>query len=89
MSLHRYDKKTFYPGKDDAQVKFIGKKKTIGIGYNVNVAWDTPTNKKYQPGANEYRFAFETVVLPIAQEFQPDLILVACGFDSANYDEIN
>ena len=34
-------------------------------------------------GDAEYFAAFRSVVLPIAREFQPDIILVSAGFDAA------
>jgi len=35
-------------------------------------------------GDAEYMSAFRSVVMPIATDFQPDIILVSCGFDAAN-----
>lgn len=34
-------------------------------------------------GDAEYMAAFRTVVMPIAREFSPDIILVSAGFDAA------
>uniref|UniRef100_A0ABI8AEX1 Histone deacetylase n=1 Tax=Felis catus TaxID=9685 RepID=A0ABI8AEX1_FELCA len=52
-----------------------------GEGFNVNVAWagglDPPM------GDPEYLAAFRMVVMPIAREFSPDLVLVSAGFDAA------
>eukprot|EP00045_Choanoeca_perplexa_P009435 m.91103 g.91103 ORF g.91103 m.91103 type:complete len:665 (-) comp14893_c0_seq1:141-2135(-) len=50
-----------------------------GAGYDLNVAWpeDVPV------GDSDYVAAFRTVVLPVANEYQPDLILLAGSFDSA------
>ncbi|OWK16826.1 HDAC7 [Cervus elaphus hippelaphus] len=52
-----------------------------GEGFNVNVAWagglDPPM------GDPEYLAAFRIVVMPIAREFSPDLVLVSAGFDAA------
>ena len=31
----------------------------------------------------EYLAAFRTVVMPIAREFQPEIVLVSAGFDGA------
>lgn len=39
-------------------------------------------------GDAEYLFAFQQVVLPAARRFQPDLILVSCGFDAARGDPL-
>merc|ERR1712150_178322 len=37
-------------------------------------------------GDKEYFALWETVLLPIAREFQPELILVSAGFDGADGD---
>ena len=34
-------------------------------------------------GDAEYFAAFRSIVLPIAKEFQPDIVLVSAGFDAA------
>merc|ERR1711933_513221 len=40
------------------------------------------------PGDAEILDAFERVLLPIAEAFQPDLVLVSAGFDSAEGDPL-
>ncbi|ETE71587.1 Histone deacetylase 7, partial [Ophiophagus hannah] len=53
-----------------------------GEGFTVNVAW---TGGLEPPmGDPEYLAAFRTVVMPIAQEFSPDVVLVSAGFDAAD-----
>lgn len=51
-----------------------------GLGYTINVP--------LPPGSGEgaYLAAFERVVLPALRQFQPDLILVPCGFDAGYMD---
>lgn len=39
-------------------------------------------------GDAEYKSAFDSIVLPIADQFDPDLILVAAGFDAAVADPL-
>ena len=39
-------------------------------------------------GCNEYKLACEELLLPIAKQFKPDLILVSCGFDAAIHDPL-
>ncbi|KAM5288278.1 histone deacetylase 7 isoform 3-T3 [Ctenodactylus gundi] len=77
ISLHRYDDGNFFPGSGAVDEVGAGS----GEGFNVNVAWagglDPPT------GDPEYLTAFRIVVMPIAQEFSPDLVLVSAGFDAA------
>jgi acetoin utilization deacetylase AcuC-like enzyme len=95
MSLHRCDNFTFYPKREDAVGSFIGKDE--GLGYNVNVAWQTglqadeavrTNNQQSELGNKEYMYACETLLFPIARQFQPDLIIVSCGFDSAIHDTL-
>ncbi|XP_048579720.1 histone deacetylase 4 isoform X2 [Nematostella vectensis] len=77
ISLHRHDDGTFFPGTGKAEECGAG----IGVGYNVNIAWSGGLDPPY--GDAEYLAAFRSVVIPIAKEFQPDIILVSCGFDAA------
>jgi len=84
MSLHRYDGGGFFPGREDGKPEFTGKGN--GAGCNVNVAWNTGTWGQSKLGAEEYKHACEEVLLPIAKEFKPDIILISCGFDSAIHD---
>ncbi|XP_069345419.1 histone deacetylase 7 isoform X3 [Eulemur rufifrons] len=77
ISLHRHDDGNFFPGSGAVDEVGSGS----GEGFNVNVAWagglDPPM------GDPEYLAAFRTVVMPIAREFSPDLVLVSAGFDAA------
>lgn len=52
-----------------------------GIGFNVNIAWSGSLNPPM--GDAEYLAAFRTIVMPIARDFNPDIILVSSGFDAA------
>ncbi|KAJ3587160.1 hypothetical protein NHX12_013550 [Muraenolepis orangiensis] len=76
ISLHRYDDGTFFPGSGSA----VGS--GAGEGFNVNVAWTGGLDPPM--GDAEYLAAFRTVVMPIAQEFSPDVVLVSAGFDAAD-----
>lgn len=70
----------------------------MGLGYNVNIAWDTngspvdeintEKNTVADLGPHEYKLAFEQIVIPLAKEYQPDIILISCGFDGAIGDPI-
>ncbi|XP_051045732.1 histone deacetylase 7 isoform X8 [Phodopus roborovskii] len=77
ISLHRHDDGNFFPGSGAVDEVGTGN----GEGFNVNVAWagglDLPM------GDPEYLAAFRIVVMPIAREFAPDLVLVSAGFDAA------
>lgn len=52
-----------------------------GLGYNINIPW--PHDKV---GAADYQDAFDTIVLPALHGFDPELILVASGFDAVQGD---
>ena len=51
------------------------------MGFNVNIGWGGSLNPPM--GDAEYLAAFRSVVLPIAVDFQPEIVLVSCGFDAA------
>ncbi|ELV11238.1 Histone deacetylase 5 [Tupaia chinensis] len=76
ISLHRYDNGNFFPGSGAPEEVGGGP----GIGYNVNVAWTGGVDPPI--GDVEYLTAFRTVVMPIAHEFSPDVVLVSAGFDA-------
>ncbi|XP_048872627.1 histone deacetylase 7 isoform X3 [Brienomyrus brachyistius] len=77
ISLHRYDDGNFFPGSGGPTE--VGS--DAGEGFNVNVAWTGGLDPPM--GDAEYLAAFRTVVMPIAQEFSPDVVLVSSGFDAA------
>uniref|UniRef100_A0A3Q2C8W2 Histone deacetylase domain-containing protein n=1 Tax=Cyprinodon variegatus TaxID=28743 RepID=A0A3Q2C8W2_CYPVA len=81
ISLHRYDNGTFFPFSEDAAPDRVGVAK--GSGYNVNVAWSGG-----RMGDSDYLAAFHHVVMPIATEFNPGLVLVSAGFDAARGDPL-
>ncbi|XP_077392381.1 histone deacetylase 4-like isoform X3 [Festucalex cinctus] len=75
LSLHRYDDGNFFPGSGAPDEVGSGP----GMGFNVNMAF---TGGLEPPmGDAEYLAAFRTVVMPIANEFAPDVVLVSSGFD--------
>lgn len=59
----------------DKMVERIGGQ--LGVGKNVR-----------NPGDSEYLLAFDELVLPVAQAFKPDVILVSCGLDAAKGDPL-
>ncbi|XP_030077421.1 histone deacetylase 5 isoform X5 [Microcaecilia unicolor] len=76
ISLHRYDNGNFFPGSGSPEEVGAG----MGVGYNVNIAWTGGVDPPI--GDVEYLSAFRTVVMPIAEEFSPDVVLVSAGFDA-------
>ncbi|XP_074835588.1 histone deacetylase 7 isoform X2 [Carettochelys insculpta] len=78
ISLHRHDDGNFFPGSGAADEVGSG----TGKGFNVNVAWTGGLDPPM--GDPEYLAAFRTVVMPIAHEFSPEVVLVSAGFDAAD-----
>uniref|UniRef100_A0A452IAW1 Histone deacetylase domain-containing protein n=1 Tax=Gopherus agassizii TaxID=38772 RepID=A0A452IAW1_9SAUR len=76
VSLHRYDEGNFFPGSGAPNEVGRG----LGKGYNVNIAWTGGLDPPM--GDVEYLTAFRTVIMPIANEFDPDVVLVSAGFDA-------
>ncbi|KAI4878701.1 hypothetical protein NFI96_013471, partial [Prochilodus magdalenae] len=76
LSLHRYDDGNFFPGSGAPDEVGAGP----GLGFNVNMAFTGGLDPPM--GDAEYLAAFRTVVMPIANEFAPDVVLVSSGFDA-------
>nr|CAD7264236.1 unnamed protein product [Timema shepardi] len=53
-----------------------------GLGRNINVAWSGGLAPPM--GDAEYLAAFRTIVMPVAKEFAPDVVMVSAGFDAAS-----
>ncbi|KAK7746652.1 Histone deacetylase hda1 [Cytospora paraplurivora] len=87
ISLHVYQNGTFYPGQpDNPDIPDGGPDKCgsgAGIGKNINIGWHDQGM-----GDGEYMAAFQKIVMPIAQEFDPDLVIISAGFDAADGDEL-
>uniref|UniRef100_A0A8P4KQC6 Protein deacetylase HDAC6 n=1 Tax=Dicentrarchus labrax TaxID=13489 RepID=A0A8P4KQC6_DICLA len=81
VSLHRYDNGMFFPSSEDGAPDRVGVSK--GAGFNVNVAWSGG-----RMGDSDYLAAFHHIVMPIATEFNPGLVLVSAGFDAARGDPL-
>ncbi|XP_013391785.2 histone deacetylase 4-like [Lingula anatina] len=77
ISLHRHDDGNFFPGT--GALDECGEKE--GLGYTVNVAFTGSLDPPMRDA--DYMMAFRTVVMPIAREFNPELVLVSAGFDAA------
>lgn len=79
ISLHVFKDGTFYPNLPDGNLDYCGE--GPGEGKNVNVPWADAGM-----GDAEYLYAFQEVVMPIATEFDPDLVIISAGFDAAEGD---
>uniref|UniRef100_G3UF87 Histone deacetylase n=1 Tax=Loxodonta africana TaxID=9785 RepID=G3UF87_LOXAF len=77
ISLHRYDNGNFFPGSGAPEE--VQRLRRPGVGYNVNVAW---TGRCGPPPGQLRPSLCRTVVMPIAHEFSPDMVLVSAGFDA-------
>ena len=81
ISIHRFDNGTFYPGTPYGSHTSCGS--GAGLGKSVNVPWQGPGM-----GDADYMHAFDQIVMPIAREFNPDLVIISAGFDAAEGDEL-
>ncbi|PNH00299.1 Histone deacetylase 6, partial [Tetrabaena socialis] len=79
MSTHRHDRGRFFPGSGAATEAGSG----AGLGFTINVAWN---------GSGvcdaDMLAAFRHVILPVASEFRPDLVIVSAGFDAVEGDPL-
>ncbi|XP_039663890.1 polyamine deacetylase HDAC10 isoform X1 [Perca fluviatilis] len=76
FSWHRYEHQKFWPQLRESDYDSVGKEK--GAGFNINVPWNKVGMKN-----SDYLSVFCHILLPVAYEFSPDLVLVCAGFDSA------
>jgi acetoin utilization deacetylase AcuC-like enzyme len=81
VSLHRHDQGNFFPGTGDVHETGSGS----GVGRTLNIAWSGGPQPYY--GDAEYLAAFRSVVLPVVAEFDPQIVLISCGFDGAEGHE--
>ncbi|KAJ3124228.1 Histone deacetylase hda1, partial [Nowakowskiella sp. JEL0407] len=68
FSIHRHDNKGFFPYADNAGMEHVG----VGyaMGKNVNVPWPSGGF-----GDAEYMHVFHRILLPIAHEFNPEIVI--------------
>ncbi|KAL0573198.1 Histone deacetylase hda1 [Marasmius crinis-equi] len=81
ISLHRYDGGAFYPCGPFGGLQSCGE--GAGLGYSVNIPWSDKGM-----GDADYIHAFQKIVMPIAMEFAPELVIISAGFDAARGDEL-
>jgi acetoin utilization deacetylase AcuC-like enzyme len=85
FSVHRFDKGYFYPCDPKAGPGHVGV--GAGKGFNMNVAWNNEGDK-VKPGDDDYLEVWRELLIPVATEFRPDLILISAGFDAAQGDPL-
>lgn len=68
----------FYPGGDAGSYNMVGE--GPGEGFNINVPWE-----QGRCGDADYLAAWDHILIPVAKEFNPDIILLSAGFDAGIY----
>lgn len=81
FSVHRYDYGTFYPAGHDGSYFMTGK--GPGAGHNINVPWEHG-----RCGDADYLAVWDHILIPVAKEFDPDMIIISAGFDAAIGDPL-
>ncbi|KAF2347987.1 Histone deacetylase domain, partial [Trinorchestia longiramus] len=76
FSVHRYEHGAYWPELRESDFDYTGRGR--GKGYNCNV----PLNATGL-GNDEYLSIWTNLLLPLAYEFSPDLVLVSAGYDAA------
>jgi acetoin utilization deacetylase AcuC-like enzyme len=75
LSTHQFP---YYPGTGDFREAGVGR----GIGTTVNIPMPAGC------GDAEYVGALRRILVPVAQRFAPEMILVSCGFDAHREDPL-
>ncbi|GAB4309899.1 MAG: hypothetical protein Kow0090_23300 [Myxococcota bacterium] len=75
ISIHRYP---FYPGT--GTVNEVGR--GGGEGFTVNIPFDGGM------GDAEYLAAFDRIIIPVLEQYEPQLVLVSAGFDAHESDPL-
>lgn len=57
------------------------------MGRNINIPWDHVQGEP-RVGNGDYVAAMRHVVLPVAEEFRPELVIVSAGFDAVRRDPV-
>ncbi|KAL8693098.1 MAG: hypothetical protein Q9218_002022, partial [Villophora microphyllina] len=81
ISIHVHEDGTFYPQGPYGDHLHCGV--GPGLGKNINIPWPTKGM-----GDADYLYAFQQVVMPVAYNFDPDLVIIAAGFDAAIGDQL-
>ncbi|KAK3406388.1 hypothetical protein EUGRSUZ_K02530 [Eucalyptus grandis] len=81
FSVHRHECGSFYPASDEGDYTMIGE--GPGAGYNINVPWENG-----RCGDADYLAVWDHILIPVAKQFNPDMILISAGFDAAVGDPL-
>ena len=77
VSLHQ-DPSNFFPREGWTHEIGVGR----GLGYAVNMPLPTGS------GDSEYLRVFDSLVVPLHDQFKPDYLIVECGFDAHHLDPL-
>ncbi|OAY72753.1 Histone deacetylase 5 [Ananas comosus] len=81
FSVHRFDFGTFYPAGGDGSHCMVGE--GPGQGYNINVPWEHG-----RCGDADYLAVWDHVLIPVAEAYNPDIVMISAGFDAALGDPL-
>ncbi|KAH8828004.1 histone deacetylase complex protein [Flagelloscypha sp. PMI_526] len=81
ISIHRFENGEFYPCGPEGGLTYCGE--GAGVGFNINIPWPCP-----EMGDADYIYAFQRLVMPIAREFNPEMVIVSSGFDAVRGDQL-
>lgn len=81
ISIHVHRDGKFYPQSPAGNHKHVGIGE--GVGKNINIPWP-----QHFMGDGDYMHAFQQIVMPVAQEFNPDFVIISAGFDAAEGDTL-
>lgn len=70
-----YRQGNFYPKTELGNLDYIGHGK--GKGFNVNICWSHEGIRDV-----DYVTAFEYIIVPLLEEFKPNVIIISAGFDA-------
>lgn len=76
FSIHRYENGKFWPNLRESDFDSVGAGK--GVGYNANLPLNNVGMSDF-----DYMSIVHQILLPVAYEFQPDIVLVEAGYDAA------
>lgn len=76
ISIHRYEKGKFWPELIESNYNFTGAAEAKGFNMNIPLN-ETGTND------GDYLSMWFNVILPVAYEFDPELVIVSAGYDAA------
>lgn len=91
FSAHMFNTGWEYPMCAPTETKMSGAPEYVGdgdgAGFNINVGWNNGVIPCEGYGDAEYAACWQRLLLPVAREFEPDVVIVSAGFDSGAGDE--